>query len=693
VTNAAARNGLFGGEFIQGSGPSWRLNPLVQTAPGNTYRLACRLRGGVATNGRSYFGVGGSGAGCWSAVFAPNTSQIILQNNSGFAFVTAATASATITPDTWYVMELDWSQAGDMTVSLLDASESTVLATTGPIATGFVTPGGVVLRGFTTNAAAFHDFDTIRRLPGELTITDCIPGEFIDISGTGTALNLADDGEVNINTTIGNAIFAPGTARVGSNGGIRFAGTGTDLGFGNGSLPSAAVFNGDQALLGFWDDINTVLGTVGNIYWQELNNRLIVQWQGAGFFGQPNTEVATFQIQVPASGPTFAQFIYTNIEGTRAGGGSSATIGYQAGGTPTSNYQYSLNAPNAVRNGTVLSLTERRTLVLTDTAPGTWIEIAGTGTALNLTDDGATDIPTTVGNALFAAGVARVGSNGAVRFNGTGLSLGFTNQQIPSSSAFNFDQCLLPFWDDVNTVSGTVGNIYWQEVGNTLVVQWDDVGFFGNASERATFQLQVHGSGPIPAQFLYQDVSSTRAGFGNSATVGYQGGAVSDTARYSFNEAKLSNGLVLSLVQAGRKVGASYCNANPNSTGRTGEIVLGGSNSIGSNDLRLTARYLPNNAFGYFLCSTSTGFIANAGGSQGNLCLGGNIGRGIGGIFSSGATGGFTTLANLNALPQPGGPVAVLPGETWNFTTWHRDSVGGVATSNFTNAEQVQFTP
>jgi hypothetical protein len=197
---------------------------------------------------------------------------------------------------------------------------------------------------------------------------------------------------------------------------------------------------------------------------------LIVQWQGAGFFGQPNTETATFQIQVPASGPAFAQFIYTNIEGTRAGGGSSATIGYQAGGTPSSNHQYALNAPNVVRNGTVLSLTERSALVLTDEAPGTWIEIAGTGTALNLIDDGAADISTTVGNGLFAAGVARVGSNGAVRFNGTGLALGFTNEQIPSTSAFNLDQCLLPFWDDVNTIGGTVGNIYWQEVGNTLVV-------------------------------------------------------------------------------------------------------------------------------------------------------------------------------------------------------------------------------
>ena len=37
------------------------------------------------------------------------------------------------------------------------------------------------------------------------------------------------------------------------------------------------------------------------------------------------------------------------------------------------------------------------------------------------------------------------------------------------------------------------------------------------------------------------------------------------------------------------------------------------------------------------------------------------------------------------------GAVAVVAGETWNFQGWHRDAVGGSATSNFTQGVSVTF--
>ena len=87
--------------------------------------------------------------------------------------------------------------------------------------------------------------------------------------------------------------------------------------------------------------------------------------------------------------------------------------------------------------------------------------------------------------------------------------------------------------------------------------------------------------------------------------------------------------------------------------------------------------------------------VVAAGGSQGNLCLGGNIGRfvGPGQVMDSGASGSFAMTVNLNAMPAPtlSGTVAVQPGDTWNFQAWHRDSVGGMATSNFTDAVSVTF--
>lgn len=552
---------------------------------------------------------------------------------------------------------------------------------------------------FTTGGSFFSSRGHVgefrgRRLGEDLAMTDCLPGTFVDISGTGTALNLGDDSSANIVTTVSNCVFAAGSASVGSNGGVRFNGASTGLGFTNGSLPSLNAFNGDQTIFPFWDDVNTSSGVNGNIYWQEIGGTLYVQWNNVAFFNTALTERATFQLQVPSSGPAYAQFIYTDIEGARADGGGSATIGYQGGATPSNDVQYAFNASDALRNGSVISLVEADAVVFTPDIPGTWIDIAGTGTALNLADDDAADITTTVGNALLGAGTVRVGSNGAVRFAGTDLTLGFTNGAIPSFNAFNGNQALMAFWDDINTASGAAGNIYWQEVGNTLVIQWEDAAFFGSP-DRTTFQIQVPNSGPVFAQFLYEDVTSPRAARGGSATIGYQAGGIANDAPWSVNTPSVDNGTVLSLVRARQKVGATYCTANPNSTGVPGQIVLSGSASSSANDLRLNAQDLPTNAFGYFIASTAAGFVANAGGSQGNLCLGGNIGRAVGGaVLFSGGSGSFSILANLNAIPQPGGgPVAALPGETWHFQGWHRDSVGGVATSNLTNAAQVQILP
>ena len=119
-----------------------------------------------------------------------------------------------------------------------------------------------------------------------------------------------------------------------------------------------------------------------------------------------------------------------------------------------------------------------------------------------------------------------------------------------------------------------------------------------------------------------------------------------------------------------------------------GDIEADGSRFIGDSDMTLRASSLPQNAFGFFLVSDTQGFTANPGGSQGDLCLGGSIGRfvGAGQIKSSGSTGSFSLEIDLSNLPGPSGSVSAMPGETWNFQAWHRDSVGGSAVSNFTGA-------
>lgn len=140
-------------------------------------------------------------------------------------------------------------------------------------------------------------------------------------------------------------------------------------------------------------------------------------------------------------------------------------------------------------------------------------------------------------------------------------------------------------------------------------------------------------------------------------------------------------------------IGMNYCAANANSTGSIGSISVAGSATASDNDITLTAPDLPTFSWGFFITSQTPGFVANPGGSQGNLCLSGAIGRyvGPGQIKNSGASGSFSLAIDLTATPTPTGFVTIMGGETWNFQCWHRDAVAGMAVSNFTDAVRVDF--
>lgn len=134
-------------------------------------------------------------------------------------------------------------------------------------------------------------------------------------------------------------------------------------------------------------------------------------------------------------------------------------------------------------------------------------------------------------------------------------------------------------------------------------------------------------------------------------------------------------------------IGVRSCGgAVPNSTGEVALIVATGSTIVAEDSLRLAAGRLPANTFGYFLCSRNAGYVPHAGGGQGTLCLGGNIGRFNTSVSNSGAWGSFAIAVDLDQMPSPTGPVAAAAGETWHFQCWFRDAIGGVATSNFTHS-------
>jgi len=143
----------------------------------------------------------------------------------------------------------------------------------------------------------------------------------------------------------------------------------------------------------------------------------------------------------------------------------------------------------------------------------------------------------------------------------------------------------------------------------------------------------------------------------------------------------------------GGGVGTSYCTANTNSTGSIANTTGTGSDVALDNNLTLNTANLPANSFAFYLASTAQGFAANPGGSQGNLCLSGSIGRyvGPGQIQQANALGQISLALDLTQIPQPTGFVTAVAGDTWNFQAWYRDAIGGSATSNFTDGLSVTF--
>ena len=148
-----------------------------------------------------------------------------------------------------------------------------------------------------------------------------------------------------------------------------------------------------------------------------------------------------------------------------------------------------------------------------------------------------------------------------------------------------------------------------------------------------------------------------------------------------------SAALVLDALFTDLTVGAPVCTSVPNSTGAAASISAYGSAVLADNDLTVTCGDLPTNTFVFIIASTTNEVSSNPAGA-GDLCLGGDIGRGVGGVIgNTGAAGEFTVSADLTAMPQPGGPVTAACGETWYIQGWFRDSDGsGGATSGLTDA-------
>lgn len=136
-------------------------------------------------------------------------------------------------------------------------------------------------------------------------------------------------------------------------------------------------------------------------------------------------------------------------------------------------------------------------------------------------------------------------------------------------------------------------------------------------------------------------------------------------------------------------IGDPFCDpALPNSSGVPGRIQAAGVDQAGGQPLLLIGSFLPPGQLAMLLASLDQASVQPPG-SQGVLCLGGNIGRFAQQVTITTPQGTAAIEVDTNDVPTPP-PSVVLPGETWSFQLWFRD-VNPTPTSNFTHGVEVTF--
>ncbi len=131
-----------------------------------------------------------------------------------------------------------------------------------------------------------------------------------------------------------------------------------------------------------------------------------------------------------------------------------------------------------------------------------------------------------------------------------------------------------------------------------------------------------------------------------------------------------------------------YCTANANSTGQPARIDHSGGQRVSENDFLLLTTSMPGGAFGYYFFGDGQ-TQSPLGGSMGLLCVNGTAVFRLPPIQSDPFFG--SAFYQLDFTDPATNAVNITAGSTWNFQMWFRDAIGGQATSNTTDALEVQF--
>lgn len=145
-------------------------------------------------------------------------------------------------------------------------------------------------------------------------------------------------------------------------------------------------------------------------------------------------------------------------------------------------------------------------------------------------------------------------------------------------------------------------------------------------------------------------------------------------------------------------IGTTFCTSAPNSTGLAADLSIVGSAVAANDDVTLVVSNLPADSFAVFLTSRFPGASFSPPGSMGTLCVRRDVGRfdGAGQVRRSDGSGNLSLATasgdwSTQAIPRSLGSYPALAGTRTHFQLWYRDLVGGAPTSNFSDAEYVDW--
>jgi hypothetical protein len=171
----AAHDGNYGLDQYNSNEWIYRNDAGAQVQAGDTLSVWLQFAG--SADGRAYFGFGANYYGTLSLVAAPNSGQLILQQNVYYGYTNLAAVNQTFQANHWYRMEVDWGASGKIVGKLFDSNGTTLLQTV-TASTTAITSGGIAFRAtgsdkywdtvtatYGVNAFVSHTADTIAGEP------------------------------------------------------------------------------------------------------------------------------------------------------------------------------------------------------------------------------------------------------------------------------------------------------------------------------------------------------------------------------------------------------------------------------------------------------------------------------------------------------------------------------------------------